>query len=150
MRKNAFLWFRISWKVIFKYIIYTFYYRMHLYQNFKCPLLAFCERLTSKQYKLVHLDVPLDIRIKIFWLKLPKVSKKIDTNKRHNLLKQVSIRPSLNKTEIHLHLHFPSSVSLPSRKRTSHITCIFCGILGHEESKCWNKLEALNEGMQKN
>jgi len=47
----------------------------------------------------------------------------------------------------------PSSKSNESssntRKKKSSETYSFCGGLGHPESKCWLKLEALNEAMQR-
>ena len=40
------------------------------------------------------------------------------------------------------------SSSKKTRKNTSSQLCNLCGITRHAESKCWHKLEALNEGMQ--
>jgi hypothetical protein len=90
----------------------------------------------------------LDLRIEILWLIPPKVSTKLDINKRNVFLKLVSLPPSLSKRKYFLPSSKSGESSSKTRKKKSSGTCHFCGRIRHVKSKFYLKLESLNETMQ--
>jgi len=118
--------------------------------EFKIPYFEIlCEHLTMEQSKLIQLDSLSGSKNQDLVAHTSKGKQKTHHKKKKDY---AQVGESTSKTQ-HKSKHFPSSSksdesSSKTRKKNSSETYSLCGIHGHVKSKCWLKLESLNESMR--
>jgi hypothetical protein len=130
---------------------FAFYSTMDaLGSEFKMPSFElFCERLTREQSKLTQLDALSGSNNKALVAHNTKTKHKTRYKKKKDFAPagEFTSKPQ-QKTKPFPPYSKSGESSSKTKKKKSNDTCSFCGGLGHVESKCWLKLEALNEAMK--